>query len=124
MTESTTDRAKETAEVSPAAAPTLVSDVTPSVAPAELKKKELIEAVVERSGVKKKFAKPVIEAMMEVMGEALAEGREMNLQPLGKVKINRIKTVSNGKVVMTRIRQSDRAVGAALEEETAEDDDS
>ncbi len=99
---------------------TIVTDVTPSVSAPELKKKDLIDAVVERSGVKKKFAKPAIEAMMAIMGEALAEGREMNLQPLGKIKINRIKAVNNGKVVMTRIRQSDQALEAASEEE-AED---
>ncbi|MGI3165777.1 HU family DNA-binding protein [Pseudooceanicola sp. 200-1SW] len=77
-----------------------------------LKKKELIDRVVMRSGVKKKDAKPVIEAMMQVLGEALTEGRDLNLQPLGRIKVNKVKETANGKVLMTRIRQS----GAALEE--------
>ncbi|MCA9300045.1 MAG: hypothetical protein KDA28_13325, partial [Phycisphaerales bacterium] len=36
----------------------------------ELKKKELIEAVVERSGVRKKYAKPAVEAMIDILGES------------------------------------------------------
>ncbi|MBR9765434.1 MAG: HU family DNA-binding protein [Rhodobacteraceae bacterium] len=79
---------------------------------AELKKKELIERVVERSGVKKKDAKPVVEAMLTVLGEALGEGRELSLQPLGKLRVTRAKDLPNGKLMVTRIRQS----GPALEE--------
>ena len=71
----------------------------------ELKKQELIALVVERSDVAKKHAKPVIEAMLAVLGEALAEGRELNLQPLGKVKHNRIKDTPRARVIVTKIRQ-------------------
>ncbi|RKF15299.1 DNA-binding protein [Roseovarius spongiae] len=77
---------------------------TKSAAP-ELKKQELLAKVVERADVKKKFAKPVVEAMLAVLGEALAEGREMNLQPLGKIKNNRIKETSQAKVIVAKIRQ-------------------
>lgn len=75
----------------------------------ELRKKELVEAVVERSGIKKKYAKPVVEAMLETLGEALADGREMNLQPMGKLKINRVKQTGNGRIVINRIRQAMKA---------------
>ena len=78
---------------------------------AELKKKELIELVVERSGIKKKDAKPVIEAMLAVLGETIAKGREMNLQPFGRVKYNRTKETTSARVVVTKIRQS-KAAGA------------
>ncbi|MEN8983771.1 MAG: HU family DNA-binding protein [Planktotalea arctica] len=77
-----------------------------------LKKKELIDTVTERSGIKKKDAKPVIEAMLEVLGETLAEGREMNLQPLGKIKINRTKEVQGGNVLIVKVRQSSRVPGS------------
>ncbi|GAA6187007.1 HU family DNA-binding protein [Litorivita sp. NS0012-18] len=86
--------------------PVLVTDSGPTVALAALQKKELLEAVVARSGVKKKDAKPVVEAMMAVMGEALGEGREWELQPLGKFKINRIKDSGNGRVIIGRLRRS------------------
>ncbi len=87
--------------------PSVVTSRAPDPIGPELKKKELIEAVVTRSGIKKKDAKPVIEAMLAVLGEELAQGREMNLKPLGKVKINRIKQLSNARVIMCRLRQND-----------------
>lgn len=77
-----------------------------------MKKKELIDKVVLRSGIKKKDAKPVVEAMLAVLGEALAEERTLNLQPLGKVKINRTKMVGNDKVIICKLRQSGRALKA------------
>jgi len=70
-----------------------------------LRKKELIERVVERSGVKKKDAKPTIEAMLAVLGEALAAGEELNLQPLGKVMVKKTKELANAKMMVCRIRQ-------------------
>ena len=70
-----------------------------------LRKKELIERVVARSGVKKKDAKPTIEAMLAVLGEALAAGEELNLQPLGKVMVKKTKELPNAKMMVCRIRQ-------------------
>jgi nucleoid DNA-binding protein len=70
-----------------------------------LRKKELIEAVVERSGIKKKDAKPVIEAMLAVMGTALAQNREVNLPDLGRIKIRREKQLANGRMMVAKIRQ-------------------
>ncbi|WP_428541182.1 HU family DNA-binding protein [Profundibacter sp.] len=70
-----------------------------------LRKKELIERVVVRSGVKKKDAKPAIEAMLAVLGEALAAGEDLNLQPLGKVMVKKTKELPNAKMMVCRIRQ-------------------
>ena len=86
--------------------PAVVSDTSVTVAGAELRKKELVEKVVERSGIKKKDAKPVIEAMMDILGEAIAEGRELNLQPLGKIKQQRRKETDTSRVTVAKIRQS------------------
>ena len=85
--------------------PVVVSEAEPVIGLAELKKAELINDAVERSGVKKKFAKPAIEAALAVLGEALAEGRGLNLRPMGKMKILRSKDVANGRVLTTRVRQ-------------------
>lgn len=87
------------------AAPVVVTQSTPVLGVPDLKKIDLIDAVVERSGIKKKFAKPVIEAALAVLGETLAEGRSLNLRPLGKVKIQRTKDVANGKIMTVRVRQ-------------------
>ena len=76
------------------------------MAEADLKKRELIDLVVERSGIKKKDAKPVVEAMLAVLGETIAGGRELNLQPLGKLRINRAEEKGNGRVIVCKLRQS------------------
>ncbi len=85
--------------------PTVVKVTEPTVAEPDLKKKDLINMVVERSGVKKKFAKPTIEAALAVIGEALASGRELNLPPMGKVRINRNEEKADGRVIVCRLRQ-------------------
>lgn len=71
-----------------------------------MRKKELIDLVVERSGIKKKDAKPVVEAMLAVLGETVGAGRELNLQPLGKLRINRSEERSNGRIIVCKLRQS------------------
>lgn len=86
--------------------PVVISDTKPESDELELRKAELIEMVVERSGVKKRYAKPAIEAALDILGDALADGRELNLKPLGKVKINRVKQMSNARVVTCRVRQA------------------
>jgi nucleoid DNA-binding protein len=90
----------------PKATPVVVDSPQPVVSGPVMRKKELIDLVVERSGIKKKDAKPVVEATLEILGEALAETRELNLQPLGKVKVRREKLMPNGRVMVTKIRQS------------------
>jgi nucleoid DNA-binding protein len=72
----------------------------------ELKLKELIEAAVAARGLKKSDAKPAIEAAMEVLGAALAEGRDVNLPGLGKMKIKRSKTTEGRRVIEMRLRQN------------------
>lgn len=79
----------------------------------ELKKKELVDLVVDRSGIKKKDAKPVVEAMLAVLGETIASGRELNLQPFGKLRINRAADKGNGNVIICKLRQSKAAMDKA-----------
>lgn len=130
MTTTARTRAKTTSKVTPKAASSkgtktsktpavsVVKDVPSTVGMSELKKRELMDLVVERSGVKKKYAKPVIETMMEVLGEALAEERPLNLQPMGRVLPQRVKDVGKHRVIITRIRQSkERARQAAAAED-------
>lgn len=76
-----------------------------------MRKKELIDAVVTHSGMKKKDVKPIVESTLEVLAAALAEKRELNLQPLGRVMIRREKQVRNGRVLVAKIRQSDGGPG-------------
>lgn len=89
----------------PAAPATVIASAAPVVAGPVLKKKELIDRVVERSGIKKKDAKPVVEAMLAVLGEAINRGDELNLRPLGKVKVTRRKEAPNADVMVCKVRQ-------------------
>ena len=97
-----------TSDSAPAAKPIdpkVVREVTPVVVGAKLRKNELIEAVTERSGVKRRDAKVALEAVLEILGEAIAEGRQIDLPGLGKLKVTRTKKLSNGDMFTTRIRQ-------------------
>lgn len=75
----------------------------------ELRKRELIDLVVARSDVKKKYVKPAVEAMLAIMGEAISEERDLNLQPLGKLKVNRSTDKGNGQVIICKLRRSTHA---------------
>ena len=102
--------------------PKLVTSTVPVVTGPEMKKKELVDRVVTRSGIKKKDAKPVVEAMLAVLGAAMAEGRELNLQPMGRLKVARVKDTGNGQVLVCRVRQGG-GNGNGDKEALAEDDD-
>ncbi|WP_147125174.1 HU family DNA-binding protein [Shimia ponticola] len=88
---------------------TAAKKVEASVATADLKKKDLIDQAVQRSGVKKAMAKAAIEAALAVMGEALERGEGLNIEPLGKVKIQRQKDVQGAKIITTRVRRKTAA---------------
>lgn len=79
-----------------------------------LRKKELIERVVARCGVKKKDAKPTIEAMLTVLGEALENGEELNLHPMGKMKVTRVIDKPNATVMVTKVRRRKESAGGTV----------
>ena len=83
---------------------TVVEAVKPVIAGAPIKKPELIDRVMAETGMKKKDVKPVVEAMLAVLGRALVEGEKLNVPPLGKVMVNRVKDVSNAKVMNVKVR--------------------
>jgi len=113
--------AKRPDDAKPAKPATVSGIPAPAVAPdtpateLEMKKQELLARVVERSEIKKKYAKPVVEAMIAVLGEALAEGRELNLPPLGKVKQNRTKETPTARIIIAKIRQKKPHVAGAFD---------
>ncbi len=91
----------------PAAAPkaTVVETVKPKVAAAPVKKPELIERVMSETGMKKKDVKPVVEAMLHVLGRALVQGEELIVPPLGKVMVKNSKDLANATVMNIKVRQ-------------------
>ncbi|MGR3541803.1 MAG: HU family DNA-binding protein [Hasllibacter sp.] len=118
MTTRKTPTRKTTAKAAPARpAPKVVSDAPVNVT-GQLTKKELIDRVVARSGMRKKFAKPAVEAALAVMGEALSKGEGLNLQPMGKLHVRRRKELANGEVLTARLRRKG-AKGAAAAPDAA-----
>ena len=71
----------------------------------ELRKKELIDQVVARSGVKKRDVKPVVEAMLAVLGESIDAKRPLHLEPMGKLRVNRSKDTPNGRIHICKLRR-------------------
>lgn len=92
-------------EATPAAAKAVVvEEVKPVVADAPIKKPELIDRVMAETGMKKKDVKPVVEAMLAVLGKALTNGEELTVPPLGKLMINRSKETANATIVNLKLR--------------------
>lgn len=66
-----------------------------------IKKPQLLDQVVTRTNLKKRDVKPAVEAALAVMREALQNGAELNLPPLGKVRLVKTKELEGGASVMT-----------------------
>lgn len=86
----------------------VVSDTTsaPMKQAHELKKRELVERIIAKNGLKRRDVKPIVETMLEVLGDAINGGETLNLQPLGKVMVKRSKDSSNAKISIVKIRQN------------------
>ncbi|MFC2969142.1 HU family DNA-binding protein [Acidimangrovimonas pyrenivorans] len=90
-----------------------VSLETPSTAAAKpsgqeakpLHRKELFGRVMAMSGAKKKDVKPIAEAVLTVLGAALEAGEELNLPPLGKVRIARRNANGAAEVLTLKLRR-------------------
>ncbi|MEM1289596.1 MAG: HU family DNA-binding protein [Pseudomonadota bacterium] len=116
-TTTSTRTTRKTAPARPAAAKAVAK--TPAVrarpAPATLKvlgKRELIDRVVDASGIKKRAAKPVIESVLKELGDAFSRGDTLNLQPFGKGIVKAHKDLENAEVIEVRIRRSKTALRA------------
>ena len=71
-----------------------------------IRKKALIDQVVAETGIKKKDAKPVIEATLAAIGAHLSDGKTLQMQPLGKLKVTRSRALDNGEVLVCKLRRT------------------
>ena len=81
-------------------------DATLIAGTAIVKKPELVDRIVAQSGLKKKDVKPVVEATLAVLSKTLLDGEELQIPPLGKVKILQTKDAENAKILKVKIRHS------------------
>ena len=90
-----------------------------------LKKAEFIDRAVERGDVKKRDAKPAIEAALAVLSEALIAGEELNLPPMGKMRVVKSKDIGDGARVLTlklRTMKDGAGLGASKSDDDNNDD--
>ena len=66
-----------------------------------IKKPEFLDRAVERADVKKREAKPAIEVALAVPTVSLINGEELNLPPIGKLRVVKSKDVGEGAKVLT-----------------------
>lgn len=72
-----------------------------------VKKKDFIDRVVAASGAKKPVARELTEAVLSVLGAALAAGESLALPPLGKLRVTRQIDKQGGEVLLVKIRRAE-----------------
>lgn len=70
-----------------------------------LKKTDLLDRIVERTGLKRRDAKTALDATLLELGHALAAGDELRLPPLGKLRVQREKVGANASVYTCKLRR-------------------
>ncbi|MBI1494846.1 MULTISPECIES: HU family DNA-binding protein [Rhodobacterales] len=91
---------KAPATAAPAAAAQEASEDT------RILKKHLIEKVARRAGVRKNEVRPILDAILEEIGDNLAEDSQMVFQPLGKIVVKQVKDIGGATVYTCKIRRS------------------
>lgn len=88
-----------------------------------IKKPEFIDRAVDRTDVKRRDAKPAIEAALVVLAEALVNGEELNLPPMGKLRVVKMKDVGDGAKVLTlKLRTMKDGAGLGASPSDIDDD--
>lgn len=97
----------------PVAAVDDAPDVVPTAAAdPRFKRPDLIEAVAERTALKRADAKVVLELVLQELGRALDENEELVLPPLGKLMVKKRKPDADGPDILTvKIRRPRDGVG-------------
>lgn len=99
--------AGKVAKLKTARAPSEATDETRAATGIEprlqLRMRDILERVVDRSGMKKGEARTAIEATMAVIGEAIENGEDIDLPGFGKLKIQKEKETGKGKAYLLRL---------------------
>lgn len=70
-----------------------------------VQKKDFVDRVIAATGAKKSEARPIIEATLEQLGEALSAGQTLAVPPLGRARVNLEKDMRGGDVITLRLRR-------------------
>ena len=91
-------------------------------APALMKKPDLMDRTVARSGLKKRDVKPAVDAALAEIAEALMNGEDLILPPLGRVRIIKSKELDGGSTMLTLRLRTPKTVVVA-DAPSGDDDD-
>lgn len=97
---------KATTSVANVAKPAVVNAPQPVVMGPPIRKKEIIEQVVIRSGLKKRDVKPIVDHLLAVMGDAMADDRELIIPPFGRVKVHKKKDAAKKMIFFAKVHQN------------------
>ena len=78
-----------------------------------LRKKDLIDRVVQVSGAKKKDTREIVEAVLTVLGDALAGGEMLALPPFGRARVNKHRDLDSGEMLTVKLRRGGPAKAAS-----------
>lgn len=80
-----------------------------------LQKRQLMAHVVRRTGLRSGDVRPVVEATLAELGNAIASGMTLALPPLGRGRVSRRLDASGAEIITLRLRRrpEDQQPGAA-----------
>lgn len=87
----------------------------------QIRKKDFVDAAVTRAGIRRGEAKTAVEATLAELGERLARGEELQLPPLGKLRIVKEKDTGKTRVITLRLVRQNPGQAAAEPLAPAED---
>ena len=70
-----------------------------------LQKRQLLAQVVRRTGLRSADIKPVVEATLAELGDAIAAGMTLALPPLGRGRVSRRLDPSGAEIITLRLRR-------------------
>lgn len=81
-----------------------------------LQKRQFLSAVAHRAGMRNAQVKPIVEATLAELGDAIAAGQTLALPPLGRARINRQRDVSGSEVITLRLRRRASDIATDLDD--------
>jgi len=70
-----------------------------------VRRKELVERIATKSGMKPNLIKSVLDAVLLEIGDALSGGESVRVQPFGQISVNRRKDLPDGEVIICKLRR-------------------
>jgi hypothetical protein len=95
--------AKDASDVAPAAASDVPAVTLRLRTGPQLRKKEFLDRVIQRSGLPRNQARIAVDATLAQLAELLLASEEANLPPLGKLKVTRTKDNGRNRVLMVKL---------------------